>query len=103
MGTLVNRGAVELVAQVWDHKYDAIDAQPDDEEAALRAALVEPHPLWTARVRKKTETRGLRYNAFLYLDGKWRTLNQLGKYLDEAAPADGPAAPEPAAPAAPVK
>jgi hypothetical protein len=83
MGTLVNRGAVELVAQVYEHKYDAIDVLPDDSEATLTPLLTAPHLMWTARVRKASETLGLRYNGFLYLDGKWRTLNQLAKYVDD--------------------
>jgi hypothetical protein len=83
MGTLVNRGAVELVAQVYEHKYDALDVLPDDSEAALTPLLAEPHALWTVRVRKASETRGLRYNGFLYLDGRWRTVNMLAKYVDD--------------------
>jgi hypothetical protein len=82
MGTLINRGAVEFVAQVYEHKYDTIEAFPDDNSAAVAPALVEPHPLWAARVRKSTETRGLRYDGWLYLDGKWKCLNQLGKFID---------------------
>jgi hypothetical protein len=82
MGTLVNRGAVELVAQVYEHKYDAVDVVPDEGDTTVAAALVEKHALWSARVRKATETRGLRYDCFLYLDGKWRTGNQLGKFID---------------------
>lgn len=84
MGTLVNRGSVELVAQVYEHKYDALDVMPDDTAGPLTALLAEPHPFWTVRVRKASETRGLRYTGFVYLDGKWRTTNQLVKYLDDA-------------------
>ena len=51
MGNLINRGAVELVANVYEHKYDAVDAFAA-EDPALAAALVEPHPLFAARVRK---------------------------------------------------
>ena len=86
MGTLVNRGAVELVANVFDRKYDAIDVVTDENDAPLVAALVEPHPLYSVRVRKATEPRGLRYDGFFYLDGKWRTANQLGKFLAPPAP-----------------
>jgi hypothetical protein len=82
MGTLINRGAVEFVAQVYEHKYDTIDAFPDDNSAAVPAALVEPHALWSARVHKATETRGLRYDGYLYIDCKWKCLNQLGKFID---------------------
>jgi hypothetical protein len=51
-------------------------------------------------VRKAKETRGLRYDGFLYLDGRWKTVNQLGKFMD----VDSPAAPTttPAPPTAPA-
>lgn len=90
MGTLVNRGAVELVAQVYEHKYDAVDSFPDDNSTAVAAALIEPHPLWSARVRKANETRGLRYDGYLYLDGRWKCLNQLTKFIDVAPPTPAP-------------
>jgi hypothetical protein len=81
MGNLINRGAVELVANVYEHKYDAVDAFAAD-DPALATALVEPHPLFAARVRKSSEDRGLRYDGFLTLDGTWKTLNMLGKFVD---------------------
>ena len=34
------------------------------------------------RVRKKSDTLGLRYDFFVYLDGRWRTGNQLGKLIE---------------------
>jgi hypothetical protein len=80
MGTLINRGAVELAGNVYEHKYDAVDAFPAEDDK-IAAALVEPHPLYAARVRKSTEGRGLRYEGFLYLDGRWKSLNQLGKFI----------------------
>ena len=89
MGNLINRGAVELVANVYEHKYDAVDAFAAD-DAKIAAALVEPHPLFAARVRKASEQRGLRYEAFLYLDGRWKTLNQLGKFVDVVPPPPTP-------------
>ena len=82
MGTLINRGAVEIAGNVYEHKYDAVDAFADDSDTTLQAAMVGTHPLFGARVRKATESRGLRYDAFLYLDGRWKTLNQLGKFVD---------------------
>lgn len=97
MGTLVNRGAVEFVANVFDRRYDAVDVIADENDGALAAALVEPHPLWSVRVHKASETRGLRYDAFLYLDGKWRTANQLSKFV-AGAPADPASAPQAAKP-----
>jgi hypothetical protein len=94
MGNLINRGSVELVANVYEHKYDAVDAFAAD-DPALATALVEPHPLFAARVRKSTEDRGLRYDGYLVLDGTWKTLNQLGKFIDVVAPAEPKPAGEP--------
>jgi hypothetical protein len=86
MAAMVNRGAVELVGQIYEHKYDAVETFADENDAAVAAALIEPHPLWSVRVRKAAESRGLRYDCFLYLDGRWRTGNQLGKFIEPAAP-----------------
>jgi len=99
MGNLINRGSVELVANVYEHKYDAVDAFAAD-DPAIAAALVEPHPLFAARVRKSTEERGLRYDGYFVLDGTWKTFNQLGKFIDIVQPA-APA--EPARPSEPTK
>lgn len=85
MGNLINRGSVELVANVYEHKYDTVDAFAAD-DAALAAALVEPHSLFAARVRKSTEERGLRYDGYFVLDGTWKTVNQLGKFIDVVPP-----------------
>ena len=93
MGNLINRGSVELVANVYEHKYDAVDAFAAD-DPAIAAALVEPHALFAARVRKATEERGLRYDGYFTLDGTWKTLNQLGKFIDVVPPPSGaPATP----------
>jgi hypothetical protein len=81
MGNLINRGSVELVANVYEHKYDTVDAFAAD-DAALATALVEPHALFAARVRKAPDERGLRYDGYFVLDGTWKTLNQLGKFID---------------------
>jgi hypothetical protein len=90
MGTLINRGAIELVANVYEHKYDTVDAFAND-DPTLATAMVEPHPLFAARVRKGAEVKGLKYEGFFFLDGKWKSLNQLGKFIDVV-----PAAPVPA-------
>jgi hypothetical protein len=87
METLVNRGAIELVAQVYERKYDtveviAIDAKnASAEDRAVMAALREPTPIYSVRIRKASETKGLRYDFFFYRNGHWYTGNQLGKYL----------------------
>ena len=86
MGNLINRGSVELVANVYEHKYDAVDGFAA-EDPAIATALVEPHALFAARVRKSSEDRGLRYDGYFVLDGTWKTFNQLGKFIDVVAPA----------------
>jgi len=92
MGNLINRGSVELVANVYEHKYDAVDAFAAD-DPAVATALVEPHELFAARVRKQNEERGLRYDGYFVLDGTWKTVNQLGKFIDVVKPASPEAAP----------
>lgn len=86
IGTLVNRGAVELVAQEYEKKYDTVDAFADDHEEHVQAILAEPHPLWSVRLRKASDKLGLRYDFFVYLDGKWKTGNQLDKFIDVQKP-----------------
>jgi hypothetical protein len=89
MATLANRGAVELVAQIYERKYDtvdvlAIDPQAKDarpEDRAIAAALTAPMPIYSVRLRRATDDKGLRYDFFFYRRGKWLTGNQLGKFL----------------------
>lgn len=98
IGSLANVGAIELVAQIVEKKYDdakvvrvdtlpASEQQPTDQEV-LRA-LVQKVPVYTVRVKRKEEQKGLRYEFFVYVGGRWRTGNQLGKYL-ETRPAASP-------------
>ena len=95
MGTLVNRGAVEFVAQVYERKLDTVDViavdptAPDAgaEDKAL-APLKLPIKWYSVRIRRATDQRGLRYDFFFYKNGRWVTGNQLGKYVGgSAAPA----------------
>lgn len=90
MGSLANVGAIELVAHVYEKKYDDIavvrvdllpegEQQPTDRQ--IQKALVQKAPLYTVRVKRKAEPLGLRYDFFVYLNGRWRTGNLLGKYL----------------------
>jgi hypothetical protein len=89
METLVNRGAVELVAQVYERKLDTVeivqvdlgakDASADDR--ALSKALRTPVPFYSIRFRRAGDQLGLRYDFFFYRNGKWLTGNQLAKYL----------------------
>src|SRR5690348_7129447 len=95
---LVNLGALELVAQVAERKYDdvavvAVDESQGAEQKALLAALKEKVPVYAVRVKRKQDTLGLRYDFFVYRDGHWVTGNQIAKYLvpDEAKPHAPPA------------
>lgn len=91
IGTLANVGAMELVAQILEKKYDdvavvRVDQAKGEQQATdkqILRAMVQPTPLYTVRVKKKSEQKGLRYDFFVYLNGRWRTGNLLGKYLDE--------------------
>lgn len=110
LGSLVNMGAIELVAHVYEKKYDdiavtRIDTLPaaelSDPDRNVLGALVTKVPMYTVRVKKKTEAKGLRYDFFVYLNGMWRTGNLLGKYLPAvpAPPKPAEAAPDGGAPA----
>jgi hypothetical protein len=92
METLVNRGSVELVAQVYERKYDQVEAIPIEAsgpiknatpaDRAVAAALQRPVPIWAVRFKRAGDARGMRYDFFVYLNGHWRTGNQLGRWLD---------------------
>ncbi len=92
MASLSNAGAVELVAQVYEKKYDDVVVQrtlppgvaATDQE--VFKALVVPVPIYTVRVKKKNEPSGLRYDFFVYRNGFWRSGNLLGKYLAPPPP-----------------
>jgi hypothetical protein len=105
MSSLMNRGAVELVALIYEKKYDEVEVRPlplevplagggtlgpgervygpmpRADEAALARNLVERPPLYTVGLRKRGAIGGSRYNFFFYIDGHWRTGNELGKLL----------------------
>jgi hypothetical protein len=92
METLVNRGGVELVAQVYERKYDAVEVLPIEmsgpivnatpADRAIGRALVTPTPVWAVRIKKASDNRGLRYDFFVFVNGHWRTGNQLGQFLE---------------------
>lgn len=102
---LVNEGALGLVVQVYERKYDDVevfrvaakDAAP--ELRAVLSALREPVDVYGVRVKKKADHLGLRYDCFIFRDGRWITGNQIGQFLI-AKEATKPAAP-PAKPAVP--
>jgi len=86
---LVNVGAMELVAQVSDRKYDdvevfLVDEKGSDADRATLRALKAKVPVYGVRVKKKEQSFGLRYDFFVYRNGHWVTGNQLAKYLIEA-------------------
>jgi hypothetical protein len=88
IGTLVNRGAVEFVAQVYERKLDTVEVLAVDpaapgasaEDRALATALKVPLKWYSVRVRRAADQKGLRYDFFFYWNGRWATGNQLGKY-----------------------
>jgi hypothetical protein len=98
MEVLVNRGAVELVAQVYERKYDSVEVLPVETtgpiinstpaDRAVARVLTHPVPLYAVRFKHGNDTRGMRYDFFFY-DGGWKTGNQLGRYLDEKSPDGG--------------
>ena len=119
MGSLCNAGAVELVAHVYEKKYDDVSVtridppppeagspparptapseaaklidltEPVDTDRAVQKALVRPMPFYTVRIKKKTEAKGLRYDFFVYQNGFWRSGNLLGKFLAPPPPLPG--------------
>lgn len=107
LGSLVNAGAVELVAHVYEKKYDdvavvrmdsAAPADQADSDRAVVQALLQPVPFYTVRVKRKTEAKGLRYDFFVYQDGYWRSGNLIGKWLPPAPPLPGATPPDGGAP-----
>ncbi|MCS6912160.1 MAG: hypothetical protein RMK29_06810 [Myxococcales bacterium] len=95
MGSMINPGSVELVAYVYEKKYDdvaviRVDTLPEAEQQPtdrqVLAAMVQKRPLYAVRLKRKSEAKGLRYDFFVYLAGRWRTGNQLGKYLNPEEP-----------------
>ena len=107
METLIHRGAVELVGQVYERKLDDVSVVEVDlsaktatpEERAVAAALKQPVTMYSVRIKKKSDDRGLRYDLFFYFGGHWRTGNQLGKFL---LPPPKPPEPPKSAPAGKV-
>jgi hypothetical protein len=97
MATMVNRGSVEFVAQVYERKLDTVEviaidpAAPDAgaEDRAL-APLKLPIKWYSVRIRRATDVKGLRYDFFFYRNRRWVTGNQLGKYIGPAAPPHTP-------------
>jgi hypothetical protein len=109
---MCNVGGVELVAQVYEKKYDDVAVTevawptappgsrsgapllpPSDTDLVVEKALVTPTPFYTVRIKKKSEPSGLRYDFFVYRNGFWRSGNLLGKYLVPPPPLPGAQSP----------
>jgi hypothetical protein len=100
MSELTHLGGLELVEQIQHRHFDEVvvllqSTQPPAEltatERKVQHALVEPVPLYSVRLKRAAEPRGIRYEFFVYLDGRWRTGSLLGQVLP-AEPAAAPAA-----------
>jgi hypothetical protein len=95
METMVNRGSIELVVQVYERKLDTVEIIPIDPTAAsardtdkaIARALVTPLKIYDVRLRRAADHKGLRYDFFFYRNGHWLTGNQLGHVLAVGAEA----------------
>ncbi len=91
IGRMVFAGSLELVGNILERKYDDVDVfqmradAPELETRAALHALVKPVPVYAVRVKQKGDSRGLRYDFFVYRGdaktGRWVTGNQLGKFI----------------------
>ena len=91
IGRIVHAGSLELVANISDRRYDDVDVfemrpdSPDIEVRTIIAALKKPARVYAVRVKQKGDSRGLRYDFFVYRgdakSGRWVTGNQLGKFI----------------------
>ena len=90
MASLIHRGAVEIVAVIYEKKYDTVEVVPIDvakpraEDAPLVAAMVDHPPLYAVRFKRAGQPLGTRYDFMFYRGGKWRTGNQLGRIIAKA-------------------
>jgi hypothetical protein len=87
---MVNIGATELVAHVYEYKYDDIavsrvDTAPESDQSEsdrnILRQLLGPRPVYAVRVKRAKDKSGLRYDFFVYINGYWRSGGLLGKYL----------------------
>ena len=62
-------------------------------ERKVARAVPQAVPLYSVRLKRSSEPRGIRYEFFVYLGGRWRTGNLLGQLLP--AEPSAPAAPSP--------
>jgi hypothetical protein len=86
MKRVVHPGALELVAQVYERKYDDVETfiVEGKDNAVDRATLASLPPgvhVFGVRLKRKEDKLGLRYDFFVYRRERWLTGNQIGKYL----------------------
>jgi hypothetical protein len=95
MATVVHKGSMDIVAVIYEKKYDRVEVFPmklpdatvgaargvHAEDIALARTLVAHPPLYSVRLKKGEEALGTRYDFFFYSDGHWRTGNQIGKII----------------------
>lgn len=86
MKRVVHQGSLELVAQVYERKYDEVETFIVDGHAnavdwATVASLPSGIQIFAVRLRRKEDKLGLRYDFFVYRRERWLTGNQIGKYL----------------------
>ena len=91
---LVNQGSMELIAQIYERKYDEVEVFPEDAsgtptDRATLAVLPPGTQVFGVRVKRKGEKLGLRYDFFVFRAGRWVTGNQLGKYFLAPLAQDG--------------
>ena len=95
MASVIHKGAVDIVAVIYEKKYDRVQVFPMQfpdatvgeargvhaEDIALARNLVAHPPLYSVRLKKGDDALGTRYDFFFYSDGHWRTGNQIGKII----------------------
>lgn len=102
MSELTHLGGLELVDQIQKRHFDEVLVVPVREQPAAEQtaterkvahALPQSVPLYSVRLKRSTEPRGIRYEFFVYLNGRWRTGNLLGQLLPAESTPGAPAAP----------
>lgn len=92
---LLGPAAAELVAKVYEYRYDDVEVSRidllaneslSDKEKAVKRALIVQIPVYRARVFRKGQPHGNKYEFFVYLHGYWRTGRDLGQFLDPPGP-----------------
>jgi hypothetical protein len=102
MSELTHLGGLELVDQIQHRHFDEVlvlsvrelpAAEQTATERKVARAVPQAVPLYSVRLKRSSEPRGIRYEFFVYLGGRWRTGNLLGQLLP--AEPSAPAAPSP--------